>query len=500
MSNVTGLFPQQAASALAPGKNKDGFPAWERPLEEKFVQVLLTNTLTNTYYSSKQELLKDSFEIHDAMIKKDPDFAGKAAVFARNKGFMRTQPILALAKLSQVLDRAKLAPIFNQIILTPNDLIDYVTILKSIRGNEGGRKIKTIVGKWLADKVGEYWAIKYGGAKTGQYSLSDLVRLYHPKNPAKNELFKYIVGDPKVTPDLTNLKQISAYESLKKATTASEKVAFIKEGRIPHEEASSFAGSDKEVWGAIVGQMPIFALLRNLQTLNRHGVLQDNKKLVVDTFTSQEAVQKSKILPFQFLKALDFAVFDWAKDAIRDAVDLSFVNVPDIEGTTSVHLDISGSMGGFIQTAAIFAVTAVKKAEDGSLYLFDTVADKFSISKRDSVLTQASKIRVRGGTDTGAPLRKMIAAKEKVDNILIITDEQQNTGSPFFDVLVEYRKKVNPNVKAYILDVSPYHNAMTPDDKNIWYIYGWSDQALSFISMASQGWGSQVQAIKAGKV
>jgi len=51
-------------------------------------------------------------------------------------------------------------------------------------------------------------------------------------------------------------------------------------------------------------------------------------------------------------------------------------------------------------------------------------------------------------------------------------------------------------VRVFILDVAPYRDAQTGQDPLTWYIYGWSDQALSFVSMASHGFGSMVEAIR----
>jgi 60 kDa SS-A/Ro ribonucleoprotein len=53
-------------------------------------------------------------------------------------------------------------------------------------------------------------------------------------------------------------------------------------------------------------------------------------------------------------------------------------------------------------------------------------------------------------------------------------------------------------LKVFIVDVGPYRDAITPNDKNTWYVYGWSDQALSFISMAARGFGSMIEQIEKG--
>jgi hypothetical protein len=38
-------------------------------------------------------------------------------------------------------------------------------------------------------------------------------------------------------------------------------------------------------------------------------------------------------------------------------------------------------------------------------------------------------------------------------------------------------------VTVYVIDVSPYGNAITKGSPEVIYVYGWSDRALDFISM-----------------
>lgn len=487
-------FRPAPRSLEAPIENRDGFPAFERPVDEQYLQTLLTNTLGNTFYATGNELLAEATAMHDRMVADDPAFVSKALVYARREGYMRTQPIFGLAKLSV---NQSWFP-FSDVILTPNDLADFAAIVKSLRKGEGGRRIKGVAGNWLARKLTEYWVIKYGAdRKAGGYSLKDLVQVYHPKLP-KSPLFDYVMGREA---DLSKLPQIESFERLKRATTDLQKAVAITQGRLPHEVATSFAGSSKEVWNAIVPQLPVFALLRNLATLERHGVLDGNREFVQSRLTDPEVIRKSKILPFRFLDAIDHVKAAWAKDALRDALDLAFANLPEIPGRTAVFLDRSGSMGGKpILIASIFAVSLMKKTSYNGLFLlFDTELEEVSISLRDSTLTQADRIQARGGTSTDLPMRRLLADRDKVDNIILITDEQQNTGTAFIDVLDKYRQVVNRHVNTFVIDVGPYRSALLPDDPRTYFMYGWSDRVLDFIGFASRGWGSMAKVIRDGQ-
>lgn len=525
MSRATNLFQKPKRSIHAPTVNRDGFPAWLRSIEEQYVQTLVANTFGNTFYADETALIREAEQIHDAMLAKDTAFAAKALVYARQRGYMRTQPIYGLAKLFGV-DGERAEAIFGRIIRTPNDLRDFAVMIGALRnGSQGGRRIKRTVGNWLVQRMSEYWAIKYGSGERKGYSLKDMLCSFHPNARGKNlTLFDWIMERADFLTKTgrirkafaAELPQIAAFERLKRATTTEEKVAAITEGKLPHEVATSFAGSDKEVWRAIFPQLPIFALLRNLATLERHGIMGVFRHPITKKLSDEEIIRKSMILPFRFAEAIHHVVDPHVRDALRDALEISLGNIPEIAGRTAVAVDISGSMGpgwwgsnqkgaprgGYVRVAALFGVALMKKANlNGRLFLFDTHLDEFRVSMRDSTFTQAERIQTRGGTNTSLPIRRLLQDREVVDNFIIITDEQQNTGDSFLDVVDKYRREVNKDVKVFVVDVSAYRSGMTPDTakQNTFFIYGWSDKVLNFISLASQGWGDMVDVIRSGK-
>lgn len=175
--------------------NREGYPAYTRPIEEQYVQTLLTNTLGNTFYADNNTLLNESNKLHDKMLEENPEFAAKALVFARNKGLMRLQPIFGLAKLSSVSTELFLK-VFSQVILIPFDLQDFMVILKSQGRGQGGRAIKRQIAQFL-NTVSEYWAIKYNGRGRG-YSLGDIVKTIHPKPINDKQKIYSVISSEKI--------------------------------------------------------------------------------------------------------------------------------------------------------------------------------------------------------------------------------------------------------------------------------------------------------------
>lgn len=245
--------------------NKHNYPAFTRSAEEQYLQTLLTNTMSTTFYADQNELLNEAAQLHHEMAEADPTFMAKAIVFARNEGLMRLQPLFGLAVLSGY--RPDLfAKIFMQVVRIPSDLTDFLTILKGLGRGEGGRAVKRQVNRFLSG-VSEYWAIKYNGRGRG-YSLGDVIATAHPK-PAdlkQQALFRYLRG---LEANLALLPQVEAQENLKVASTEEEQIAWIERGKLPYETVTGAIKPSKAVWEALLYQMPTFAMLRHLNALQR---------------------------------------------------------------------------------------------------------------------------------------------------------------------------------------------------------------------------------------
>lgn len=471
--------------------NAEGYRAHNRSFEEEYVQMLLTNTLGNTFYADAQDLLAQAADTHEAMVELNPEFMAKALVFARQKGFMRLQPIYGLAVLSKA--RPDLfGKVFAHVVLIPPDLYDFLTILRGMGRGQGGRAVKRQIAAFL-QKTSEYWAIKYGGRGRG-YNLGDAIATAHPTpiNERQQALFRYLRGHETT---LDGLPQIQAVEQLKKASKDKTRIRLIREGKLPYETVTGAIKTDKKIWEALLYQMPVFALLRHLNTFEREGLFERPQHLryAVERLNDAAALRKSKILPLRFATAYGQVKHPVIKEALAEAVDLTFASLPDLPGRTAILLDISGSMeGDYLRTGSVFALALYKKTGGRSIFLtFDHEVHDPQPSRNASIMGQASRIKARGGTDTGLPVRRLTELRENVDQIVIVTDEQQNEGSPFYTELKRYRAKINQHAKAFVVDLSPYRGAMVPkEDLNTHYVYGWSDQVLSYISAAARGFDS----------
>lgn len=518
--------------------NKEGAPAFSRPLEEDVIAVLTTQTLGNTFYASKKELATELVEVLRKASDKDPVFLSQALVYARQNGLMKLAPTIGLAVLSEnktPAGRDAFRQAFRQVIRIPDDLREFVTLIRT--GAFGPKAVtglrKTMIQNWLRH-MSEYHGVKYGSTASEGMTLRDILRLTHPRpkdgkgtagrdydrlrSGAQAELFGWLVKgwekvglDPSPTnPMVWALERVKRWEG---ETAEAEIIKLVTEYKLPWEVVvPSVKKMTTSIWKALMTGMPYMALLRNLNTLDRHGVLAEKPSVqaVAKRLSDKEAVRKSKQLPFRFWNAFQaYTGPQEIRDALSDALEASFENMPEMAGRICIANDTSGSMGSkasekgtatFAEIAGIFAAALFKKAPDVMLLPFDTEVypDKGHVSRRDTILSIVEKISGSGGgTDIGAPIRHLLKEKKVVDVFIGITDQEDWAGRGFLTEWEEYKRKLSPDAKAFLVTIAPYRDGLAPaGTKDVYFTYGWSDSVLRFISTVLSGGAGQVDFVR----
>jgi 60 kDa SS-A/Ro ribonucleoprotein len=528
MTNIVRrLFGSRPAGyEQASGVNHEGFPSFTRTPEEQYLQVLQTNTLGHTFYTSIGENYAETREVHQQMLARDPEFAARAIVYAREQGTMRLQPIIGLVYLSMV-DRTLFRAIFGRVIQTPGDLLDFVQIVRSKQIRPGlGRMIKEEINRWL-NGISEYHVIKYGSDSGAKLSLRDVLRLTHPQpiDEQHDAIFLYLTDRQKWRDNYGDrirelLPQIHAIETLKRTEDASEIRALIERGRLPYEVVTGAIKPDAQTWEYLLRQMPYFALLRHLNTLQRAGVLAgaETAAYVIERLANPEALRKAKVLPFRLHAA--WVAFEPAneteqqiKQALERALELAFVNLPQLPGVVAIAPDVSGSMSGsinhpskvrYIDVAAIFAGAMIKASTDALVLPFETDVVKVSLSPQQTLMEIVARLAAigGGGTAVSAPISKLHKERTVVDVFVGITDNVEWAtdtygGTGFLPTWRRYRQEVAPHAQAFLITIAPYRQAVAPpEEPGVHYVYGWADHVPAYIAQTLAGYAGQVEAVR----
>jgi 60 kDa SS-A/Ro ribonucleoprotein len=355
-------------------------------------------------------------------------------------------------------------------------LLHFAQYAEGFRG--WGRGLRRAVADWYAQPADRlaFQAVKY--ANRDGWAQRDLLRLAHPKPASERHqaLYYWImkgwewVGD-EPHPDAA-LRLIWAYERARRATTREEVARLIREERLPREAVPTEWLAHAEVWEALLeSDMPMTALIRNLATLTRVGLLAPTSaatKRVVAQLGDVERLRKARVHPIAILAALktyaqgkgERGKGTWQPvPAVVDALDAAFyASFGNLEPTGKrwlLGVDVSGSMScgavagvpGLtprVAAAAMALITAATEREHTILgFGHELVPLPISPRQRLDAVVEATDGLPFGGTDCALPMIWALEKKAQVDVFLVLTDSETWFGKVHpVQALRKYRERM----------------------------------------------------------
>lgn len=452
--------------------NEEGHLAYKLDAKTELVQRVSTWFVNEPkFYGDTLSENQRIVELIERIAKSDPEFILKLAKYTRQESKLRQAPIVLLVEASLIDECQPYVREYTPHILTrPDQLTECMAYLF----NRTDRVLPISLKKGIRDtwnNFNEYQLAKYN--RKGEWTLADVMRLTHPKPKGNSKLFKRLLEDQLKTP--------RTWE-----TIISEK------------------GSTKETWESIMPDMGVLAVIRNFNNFIKVGA---NLDLIRERITNPKGV-----LPFQFLAAYERLSSEpnagHVLPLITEGLEASINNLESLPGNTFISVDHSGSMSWPIsdknslnraQAGNTLAAIANKLSEKCTTSVFSHQFKVFSLNPRGDILDNTQKINSQlewGSTDLSLPFKYIDENKLKYDRIIIITDEQGNTGH-MNQWLKAYRKYINPNVYCYIINIGGYGTTEVPqgDTKTI-HIAGFSEKIFDFIPVFEQGIEKQVKYIE----
>lgn len=498
--------------------NEAGGKAYAFGPQHALAQLAATGCLNATYYASGEVQLE---QILDLANKVDAKFLAQTAIYARERGFMKDMPALLCAVLAKK-DVNLLKAVFPRVIDNGKMLRNFVQIIRS--GKVGKKSLasapKALVKEWLESRDDR----KLLEASIGNDpSLADVIKMAHPKpkSDSRSAFYGYLLGreyDKRKLPAI-----IKQYEAYKKGETK-------EVPDVPFQLLTALELGTKE-WTEIAKNMKWHATRMNLNTLKRHGVLDDKAmvRMVADRLRDAEQIQKVKVFPYQLLAAyLNITEMpSEITEALQDAMEISLENVPEVNGKVWIFPDVSGSMSSpvtgnrgsatskvrCIDIAALVAAAFIRKNKGSGVIPFETGVCPISINPRDSVMTNAKKLASigGGGTNCSAPLAELNRRGENGDLIVYVSDNESWVDSSRYryryggtGTMTEWSefKKRNPKAKMVCIDIQAYGSTQTQENKDILNIGGFSDDCFSIIDdfvhnrLGSDHWVGEIERIR----
>lgn len=450
--------------------NRAGVAAYDQSDKMKLASILLTSFVQDQFYRSANQTQK---ELIDLIKKVDPQFAAKAAIFARNEFGMRSITHIVGGEVPARVKGEKWTKNFiDKVIFRPDDATEILAYYLANYGKPVPNSLKKGLAMGLS-KFDAYQLAKYRGDGKG-VSLVDVVNLVHIKPNEKNAdaLQKLVEGV---------LKSEGTWET-----------KLSEAGKAENKEAAK-----KEAWSELVnsGKIGQFALLRNLRNIEQQApeVLPQALKLLVQ----ENRIKNSKILPFRYVTASQEISDTQTLRALNKCVDIACSNVPKLSGKTLVAVDHSGSMGGRAfygqndsksprAIANLFAAVLAKALEADVMVFGDNAKYVRSLNPDDSVLTIQDRIdNVNAGHSTNFPAVFQTATKQ-YDRIITLSDMQSWRGGYNAPLQARdgYERKYG-KVHFYNFDLQGYGTTMFPTER-VYELVGFSEKVFDIMGVLEQ--------------
>jgi hypothetical protein len=394
----------------------------------------------DTFYEKGSKIAE---RIADLVTKNKAEDVAALAREARDKMQLRHVPLFLARELARRMGAGTLvAETLERVIQRADELGEFVALYWTPRKQPLSAGVKRGLAKAFT-KFDAYQLAKYN--RDGVVKLRDVLFLSHakPKNAEQAALWKRLVENTLEPPDTW--------------------------------EVALSAGKDKrETWERLLREEKLggMAVLRNLRLMLASGV---EPKLIAARLEKGIA----RALPFRFVTAARYA--PKLEYAIEKAMLKGVAAFEKLPGSTGLLVDVSGSMDG--RLARKGEATRIDAAAGLAILLRELAAD-FEIatfSEKCVTLPARRGFALRDAIAGSQPhsstylKRALVELRdkhgwEKLDRVIVITDEQSHDGiAPAW------------TPKAYVVNVAPYQHGVSYG--NGWtHIDGWSERVVDYIA------------------
>lgn len=447
---------------------------------QRLTRFLILGCEGGTYYEGEKKLTVENAQTVLRLVKSDGPATVAEIVRVSDAGLApkNDAAIFALALASVHGDEATKRAVYQalpKVCRIGTHLFAFAATREALKGG-WGKGLRRAVGRWYTGRSFPSLvtqALKY--QQRDGWSHRDLLRLAHPKL-AEDDVKTRAVFDAICRPEKwgsVDSALAQAYVELKSADVK-RAAKIISEWKVPRELVPTDLLQHAEVWAALLEDMPVGALVRNLGNLSKNGVvtpLSAGSKRACAILTDVEKVGASRVHPFAVLLGAkvyasgksvkgkgEWTVVPQVLEALDEAFDLAFGNVTPTGKNFVLGVDISGSMaqggfgggtpllGGAMQPREAAAAMALITARVEPSYFiggFTTTFRDLGITSKDTIASVLKKTanQPHGGTDTSVAIQHALREKIPADVFVVYTDNETWAGDAHTSLaLAQYRK------------------------------------------------------------
>lgn len=520
--------PQTERADKSQKRNNAGGYSFVANDATRFRRFLITGTNGGTYYVSENKLTKDAVKFVVDYIADNGVAAVNEAVKVSDQALAPSNNqalfVIAVALNSDDADTKRAAKeAVIKVARTGTHLFTLCEYLKNT-GGWGSAKTKAIAA-WYTTRDDE--ALSYQVAKYRQrdgWTHRDVLRLAHPKGISK-DISRFILNGEVTETAPVILRD---FERLSTVDSADEAVEAIRDAEVvAWEFLPTGVLKDKKVWRELAdgGHLPLGAMIRNISRLGKNGAFEDNfhegklqvisgdefTDIVVNALTNEKKIKRSRIHPMDFLKTIA-VVGDGSEGvphevigALHTGYEMSFVNVKDIDASALIGMDVSGSMSALVndprggwgwgwgdqegltcaKAGASLIQVIMEAMRKTRVMAFSHKFQELPITKQMSLNEVHRKVQGLnfGATDCALPMQYALKKGLEVDAFFVITDNETWSGNQHpFEALKEYRNKVNPKARLFVIALSGTEFTIAdPDDPLSYDIAGFDSSMMKIV-------------------
>lgn len=401
--------------------------------------------LLNSLLTTPHRELGKVAELHKMMVELDPIFYGHLAVWYQQNGDVRDHKEVFVGNLlTSGLTEHRGAGFVMLQEFPPYQVARIVDFMKQHQ-QKLPRSARTAVKRYLQarEKNAEFFD---RAAMRGRKAMKHLYASLHikPSVRANAVLFKDAPPEDSLA---------FALKQLAKAQTPKAQAQLIAEYKIPYTVAIGAVNQlTPPVLMALVKAMSPQEVINNLNSLKKRGAMDNAEVKALIEAKLQQAATSERVSAFKAKKAAEVASLDETTAAqLEKVVDEQVQKRGKITKSTALFVDKSSSMTQAIEVGKQIAAL-ISGISDADLFVYAFNDKAQPVTAQGKALSDWEKafqnIFPDGMTSIGVALDMMGKQKQSVEQIIIVTDEGENTAPFFSKVYSDYCQelKVLPNV------------------------------------------------------
>jgi hypothetical protein len=424
----------------------------QRTHNENDLRLAILNTLLTTPHRN----LAAVWQVHRELVAQDPRFYVRLAAWYFDHGDVRDhKEVFIISLVLSVFEGHRDVGLALLHTLPPYQVVRVVDFIN------GRKKTVKVEDETLIDEIGIFKNpprslrtevaryLREREADDEWFDSSVLIarkaikRLYALLHIRPGERAQRILFDEEPPAD----SRLFALRALARATTPAEQAAAIIEHAIPYRVAATVVRQmTPTVLFALINRMTSQEVINNLGALTRRGVLDNPELKVLIERKLDEAQHAPRVSAFKAEEALKAVpVSDDVRRKLEKVADTQVKAKGRIARPTALLIDKSGSMDQAIELGKrIGAMVSALCVEKLYVYAFDTVAYPIEPAGADLAGWERALagITAGGGTSCGVALEFLTRKQLRVEQLVVVTDEGENTPPLFVDSLKKYQEAV----------------------------------------------------------